>query len=62
MIKLKRQAILFTAGKYPSTKNIKIDELTGVSCDIVAMDKRLTQIGFDVIKKRMPIWQIIQIC
>lgn len=51
MIKLKRQAILFTAGKYPSTKNIKIDELTGVSCDIVAMDKRLTQIGFDVIKK-----------
>lgn len=59
---MKRQAILFTAGKYPSTKNIKIDELTGVSCDIVAMDKRLTQIGFDVIKKRMPIWQNIQIC
>lgn len=48
---MKRQAILFTAGKYPSTKNIKIDELTGVSYDIVAMDKRLTQIGFDVIKK-----------
>lgn len=48
---MKKQAILFSAGKYPSTKNIKIDELTGVSCDIVAMDKRLTQIGFDVIKK-----------
>ena len=48
---MKRQAILFSAGKYPSTKDTKIDELTGVSCDIVAMEKRLIQIGFDVIKK-----------
>lgn len=48
---MKRQAILFSAGKYPSTKDVKIDELTGVSCDIVAMEKRLIQIGFDVIKK-----------
>ncbi len=41
---MKRQAILFTAGKYHSTKNIKIDELTGVSCDIVAMDKLLLKL------------------
>lgn len=45
---MKKNAILFSAGNYTSSPIITIDNLSGVTHDIHAMYKRLTQIGFDV--------------
>ena len=48
---MKRQAILFSAGEYEKSVELSINNLPGVKYDIYALGKRLTQIGFNVIKK-----------
>lgn len=50
---MKRQAILFSAGEYEKSVELSINNLPGVKYDIYALGKRLTQIGFNVIKKKM---------
>lgn len=50
---MKKNAVLFSAGEYLSSKTFPkpICDLTGVKYDVLAIEKRLKQIGFDVIKK-----------
>lgn len=50
---MKKQAILFSAGEYIDSKSFpkpKLD-LSGVKYDVQAIEKRLQQIGFSVVKK-----------
>lgn len=50
---MKKNAILFSAGEYLDSKTYpkpSID-LSGVKYDIIALEKRLKQIGFNVVKK-----------
>lgn len=47
---MQKKAFLFSAGKYLPSKSLKINDLSGVKYDILAMEKRLIQIGFDVAK------------
>jgi len=50
---MKKQAVLFSAGEYLDSKEYPKPslDLTGVKYDTVAIEKRLKQIGFDIIKK-----------
>lgn len=50
---MRKNAILFSAGEYQNSKAFPKPscDLSGVKFDILAMEKRLKQIGFDVIKK-----------
>ena len=45
---MKKNAVLFSAETYQATKNLIMGDLPGCEYDITAMQKRLTQIGFDV--------------
>ncbi len=48
---MEKQAFLFSAGEYLVSKTLSINNLSGVRYDILAIEKRLLQIGFDVVKK-----------
>lgn len=48
---MKKQAILFSAGEYEKSAKLSFNNLPGVKYDIYAFEKRLAQIGFNVIKK-----------
>ncbi len=50
---MRKRAILFSAGEYLDSKTFPKPscDLTGAKYDIIAIEKRLKQIGFDVIKK-----------
>jgi len=48
---MKKQAFLFSAGEYLPSEKLSISNLSGAKYDILAIEKRLLQIGFDVIKK-----------
>lgn len=45
---MKKNAILFSAGNYINSPILSVPSLSGVKYDIQAINKRLTQIGFDV--------------
>ncbi len=48
---MKKQAFIFSAGEYLVSKTLSINDLSGVKYDVLAIEKRLLQIGFDVVKK-----------
>lgn len=50
---MRKNAILFSAGEYQNSKTFPKPtcDLSGVKVDILAIEKRLKQIGFDVTKK-----------
>lgn len=48
---MQKKAILFSAGDYLSTPTYSVNNLSGVKYDVEAMENRLIQIGFDVLKK-----------
>ncbi len=50
---MKKSAVLFSAGEYLDSKTFPKPscDLSGVKYDMVSIEKRLKQIGFDVIKK-----------
>lgn len=50
---MRKNAVLFSASEYQNSKTFPKPscDLSGVKFDILAMEKRLKQIGFDVIKK-----------
>ena len=45
---MQKRAVLFSAEAYQTSKTLNIVDLPGCAYDISAMQKRLTQIGFDV--------------
>lgn len=47
---MQKKAFLFSAGEYLET-TLSIKDLSGVKYDVIAIEKRLTQIGFSVQKK-----------
>ena len=50
---MQRKAVLFSAGEYNNSKSFPKSQcdLVGVKYDVLAIEKRLKQIGFEVIKK-----------
>lgn len=52
---MKKNAVLFSAGEYLNSRTFPKPncDLSGVKYDILAIEKRLKQIGFNVIKKKM---------
>ena len=50
---MRKNAILFSAGEYQNSKTFPKPtcDLSGVKVDILDIEKRLKQIGFDVTKK-----------
>ena len=50
---MKKNAVLFSAGEYLNSRTFPKPscDLSGVKYDILAIEKRLKQIGFNVIKK-----------
>ena len=48
---MQKKAILFSAGEYLKSTTLSIKNLSGVKHDIVAIEKRLIQIGFDIVKR-----------
>lgn len=50
---MRKNAVLFSAGEYQNSKTFPKPtcDLSGVKFDVLAIEKRLKQIGFDVIKK-----------
>lgn len=52
---MRKNAILFSAGEYQNSKTFPKPtcDLSGVKVDILAIEKRLKQIGFDVTKKKI---------
>jgi len=47
---MRKKAFLFSAGVYLKSKTLSINDLSGVKYDILAMGKRLSQIGFEITK------------
>ena len=47
---MQKKAFLFSAGKYSKSKTLLVNNLSGVKYDILAMEKRLSQIGFGITK------------
>lgn len=48
---MKKLAFIFSADKYYSSKSIKCPDLPGVQKDVNAIEQRLQQLDFDIIKK-----------
>lgn len=48
---MKKNAVLFSAGEYNKSNTLSIKNLSGVKYDIMAIKKRLLQIGFDIVEK-----------
>ncbi len=48
---MQKNAVIFSASEYLSSKTLTIEDLTGVKYDVCAIEKRLSQIGFNIVKK-----------